>query len=108
MRSKLLALVQIKDFLDHDFTSYIFNPAKVPFGSKLEAKYLLANQDSDIMFLFSDEDADGTYYTRSAFIKGERDFTANQTRIVLLKKEVEETATNNRIVLYDKNAVTCG
>lgn len=88
VRPRLEAIVRLQDLLDSDFVTYTYNQEVVPFYSRIEAKYLISNISGDVVFAFTDQNAEsGVYYTRSAFMMGTRDFRKNQKKIKLLKKE---------------------
>ena len=85
---RLDAIVRLQDLLDNEFITYTYNQRVVPFYSRIEARFLITNTSGDIIFAFTDKNANSDiYYTRSAFMMGERDFRKNQKKITLLKKE---------------------
>lgn len=102
VKPKLRAITQLQSFLDGEFNSFLYNQKKVPFTSSIEAKFLLSNNDLEVVFLFTDEDKDGTYFTRSVFLKDNRDFTMNQTPITLLLKEKKNLATGAATILSNR------
>ena len=81
---RLKAIVYLQNLLESDFRTYMFNARKLPFIPRYRQNTLLSETSSDIVFLFTDADADdGHYFPRSIFVQDIRDYTINQTPIYL-------------------------
>lgn len=100
---RLFALLHLKTLLENDFTTYIFNAQKLSFYTDIESTYLIVGKTPGIVFLFTDHDATCDYYPKSLFLKGNRDYTLNQTKITLLRKVRVVRTTGEATVLFNKD-----
>lgn len=83
---RLSCIISICTILDSDFSLYEFSAPKLPFYSKIEAKYLLYSEELEAgVFVFFDE-LGNTYYCKSIFTDNVHDYKRNQTPYTVLKK----------------------
>ncbi len=107
IRSKLEAVIRLEQLLNSRFQVYLFDQKKSPFYTKIQAKYMLVDEETQVVFLFTDTDDGGaTYFARSAFVMGDRDFRKNQTKLSVLKISRTELATGHSDVIYCREGFT--
>lgn len=88
IKERLTAITKLKQALDTSFQVYKFNPAVLPFYTKITAENLILAKCGDVVFLFTDQSKDGTAFSKSIFLKREdRDFSRNQKALSVLKVE---------------------
>lgn len=88
IRERLTAITRLKAALDTSFEVYRFRPDVLPFYTKIKAKNLILAKCGEVVFLFTDQAADGTAFSKSIFLKrADRDFSKNQKLLSVLKVE---------------------
>ena len=103
IKRKLTAIIHLKQLLNHPCQVYLYNARKLPFYTDIQAKYLLADEQTQVVFLFADtEDSNSAFFSRSTFVMGERDFRINQTRLAVLQIKRTDLATGKTDVLFCK------
>jgi len=86
IKSKLLAIIQLEQLLNCCSKVYMYDPKRLPFYTDIKAKYLLADERSQVVFLFTDTQDEGKrFYSRSAFVMTDHDFRTNQSNMVVLQ-----------------------
>lgn len=101
VRPRLLAIIQLKTVLDRSFSTYTFDPNKVPAYTKINASYLITGGDPDVVFLFTDrKNGSKEIFSRSIFLRDRKDYRQNQTKLTLLLTERKNLRTQEYIVLY--------
>lgn len=100
-KSKLLAIIQLEKLLNNCSKAYIFNPKRLGFYTKIKAKYLLVDEQSQVVFLFTDtKDAGKTYFSRSTFIMDNQDFRRNQSSMTVLQIKRTQLHTGTTEILF--------
>lgn len=96
-------LAHFGTILDQNKLVFRYNSKKSVF-SLIEADYLLSTPyaNSDIYIFLAEAPNAGTYFCRSFFPKGDRDYTAGQTIYTMLYKEKINLDTGEVIVQYDR------
>lgn len=108
IRRKLEAVIQLEHLLNSRFQVYLFDRKKSSFYTKIQAKYMLVDEQTQVVFLFTDtSDGGATYFARSAFVLGDRDFRKNQTKLTVLKITRTELATGHSDVIYCREGFSC-
>ena len=101
VKSKLLAIIQLENLLNSCSKVYIYNPDKLPFYTNVKAKYLLVDEKSQVVFLFTDTDEEGeTFFSRSAFVMDDHDYRINQSSMTVLQIKKTQLSTGNTCVLF--------
>ena len=101
VKSKLLAIIQLEKLLNNCSKAYIFNPKRLGFYTKIKAKYLLVDEQSQVVFLFTDtKDAGKTYFSRSTFIMDNQDFRRNQSSMTVLQIKRTQLHTGTTEILF--------
>lgn len=101
VRPRLLAIIQLKTVLDGSFSTYAFDPNKVPISTRIKASYLITGGDPDVVFLFTDQKNGGKeIFSRSIFLQDRKDYRLNQTKLTLLLAKRKNLQTQECIVLY--------
>lgn len=101
IRRKLEAVIQLEHLLNSRFQVYQFDPKKSTFYTKIQARYMLVDEETQVVFLFTDtSDGGATYFARSAFVMDNRDFRKNQTKLTVLKITCTELADGTEKVIY--------
>ncbi len=86
VKSKLLAITHLEQLLNGSSKVYLYDPSRLTFYTDIEANYLLADESSQVAFLFTDtEDMEKTFFPRSAFMMDDRDFRTNQSSMAVLQ-----------------------
>ena len=86
VKSKLLAIIQLEKLLSNCSKVYMFDPKRLGFYTQIKAKYLLVDEQSQVVFLFADtKDAGKTYFSRSTFIMDNQEFRRNQSSMTVLQ-----------------------
>ena len=108
IRRKLEAVIQLEHLLNSRFQVYLFDQRKSSFYTKIQAKYMLVDEETQVVFLFTDtSDGGATYFARSAFVLGDRDFRKNQTKLTVLKITRTELTTSHSDVIYCRAGFSC-
>ena len=98
--TRLNYLDKLENFMDSNFITFTWNKGKNSY-SKIKGEYLLQNEiDDATIYLFIDKNSD-TFFGRSFFAKGLKDYTINQSKWTLLYKEKINKRTNEVSVQYD-------
>ncbi|MBR5570761.1 MAG: hypothetical protein IKW10_07720 [Oscillospiraceae bacterium] len=86
IRGRLCAIIGLQQTLESNFSIALFDPAKVPTNSKIDAVYVIKNQDSgESYFIFIDKDKQYRHYCKSAFAESNINYMKNQSMLTLLK-----------------------
>lgn len=94
---RLKGIISLEKILDSDFLIYIFDAKKVPYGTNIEAKYVIKDVQSGIsLFMFVD-DSGTRWFCKSIFQSVYSDYAVNQTRVSVLKKKKRK----NEEVIFD-------
>lgn len=100
-KSKLLAIIQLEKLLNNCAKAYMFDPKRLGFYTKIKAKYLLVDEQSQVVFLFTDtKDAGKTYFSRSTFIMDNQDFRRNQSSMTVLQIKRTQLHTGTTEILF--------
>ena len=100
-KSKLLAIIQLEKLLKNCSKAYMFDPRRLGFYTKIKAKYLLVDEQSQVFFLFTDtKDAGKTYFSRSTFIMDNQDFRRNQSSMTVLQIKRTQLHTGTTEILF--------
>lgn len=103
VRRKLMAVIRLEQMLNNCPRVYQFNPRKLNFYTKIEANYLLVDDENDVLFLFAAKEESGNrIYSKSAFMMDKQDFRTNQTELKLLLFRRIDLPTGESHVLYCK------
>lgn len=101
VKSKLLAIIQLEKLLNNCSKAYMFDPKRLGFYTKIKAKYLLVDEQSQVVFLFTDtKDAGKTYFSRSTFIMDNQDFRRNQSSMTVLQIKRTQLHTGTTEILF--------
>ena len=97
IKPKLLAIVQLEKLLNRCPGAYLFSPRRLPFYTDIRATYLLTDEHTNTAFLFTDTANSGqSFFARSAFIMGDRDYRLNQSRMTVL--QIDRTNLQTSVV----------
>lgn len=96
LRGRLEGITLLEETLDNNFEIYKFNPGSVPFGSRIDAKYVIKNARTGVTFFVFVADDDERWFCRSIFQLKVADYTRNQTHITVLKKKKHK---NGEVIL---------
>ena len=108
-KSKLLAIIQLEKLLKNCSKAYMFDPRRLGFYTKIKAKYLLVDEQSQVVFLFTDtKDADKTYFSRSTFIMDNQDFRRNQSSMTVLQIKRTQLHTGTTEILFCRDGFSEG
>lgn len=100
---KLSAIIFLEQLLNSCSEVYMYNPSRLPFYTKIDAKYLLVDSATNVVFLFTDtEDCGNTYFPRSTFIMDGQDFRTNQSKMTVLKITRVNLTTGSESVMFCK------
>lgn len=87
IRGRLKGILSLEELLDSDFLIYRFDPKKVPYGTKIEAQYVVKDTRSGTaVFVFVDSSR-SRWFCRSIFQSDHSDYAVNQMRVSVLKKQ---------------------
>lgn len=101
---KLYAIINLERLLNNCPDVYLFNRSKLPGYSEIDAKYLFVDIDTQVVFLFTDtEDQGSTYFSRSAFVMDNLDFRTNQSRMTVLKIQRTHVSTGEESIIFCKD-----
>lgn len=88
IESRLRAIIGLKDTLESDFTLAYFDPRRVCANSRIDADFIIRNNDSgETYFVFIDEGEAQRHYCKSAFARTDIDYMQNQALLKVLQKE---------------------
>lgn len=105
VKSKLLAIIQLEQLLNCCSKVYMYDPKRLPFYTDIKAKYLLADENSQVVFLFTDTQDEGkNFYSRSAFVMVDHDFRKNQSNMVVLQIKRTNLLTGMAETLFCRNS----
>lgn len=101
IKPKLQAILCLKELLNCCNGAYLFAPARLPFYTDIRASYLLADEQTRVVFLFTDTaDSGKSFFARSAFVMGDRDYRRNQTRLTVLQIDRTDQRTGVQETTY--------
>lgn len=101
VKRKLQAIVRLEELLNRCSKVYIFSPKRLPFYTDIKATYLLADDVTQVAFLFTDtSDGGETYFSRSAFVMDDKDFRTNQSKMTVLEILRTDIRTNETCICY--------
>ena len=100
---RLRAILMLGEMLEGNFSTFLFAPKRLPFYTDISAKYLISDENAQIVFLFTDEECEKRLFPKSLFLKDKRDYTKNQTHLTLLKKERVNHLTGETVTLFCKD-----
>ena len=104
IKRKLEAIIRLEQLLNSPCQVYLYNPRKLPFYTDIKAKYLLVDEQTQVVFLFTDTEDDGvSCFSRSTFVMGDRDFRINQTKVTVLQIKRIDLSTGNADVIFCKD-----
>ena len=104
IKRKLEAIIRLEQLLNSPCQIYLYNPGKLPFHTDIKAKYLLVDEQTQVVFLFTDTEDDGaSCFSRSTFVMGDRDFRINQTKVAVLQIKRIDLSTGNSDVIFCKD-----
>lgn len=108
IKRKLEAIIRLEQLLNSPCQVYLYNPRKLPFYTDIKAKYLLVDEQTQVVFLFTDTENDGaSCFSRSTFVMGDRDFRINQTKVAVLQIKRIDLSTGNADVIFCKDGFSC-
>ena len=103
IRRKLEALVRLEELLNGCPDVYLYDRWKLGFYTDIEAKYLLVDERTQVVFLFTDSAGKCTScFSRSAFVMEDRDFRMNQRKMTVLRIRRTDLTTGITDVLFCK------
>ncbi len=107
VKPRLEALIHLKDILETDCQLFSFMPRMYPFTTTIKADYLISHHSDHVCFIFLIQSSQNRkearkYLCCSAFVRGERDYEANQRSRTILKKERVHMAFGKSKILYDR------
>lgn len=103
IEGRLRAIIGLKDTLESDFTLAYFDPGRVRANSRIDADFIIRNNDSgETYFIFIDAGEAQRHYCKSAFAKTYIDYMQNQALLKVLKKERLE-AGQTELLFRHKN-----
>lgn len=83
---RLDGLIALEETLDSDFLICSFEPNKVPYGTRIQAEYVIQNRTTGTtFFIFLDQDS-SRWFCRSVFQKNLTDYMVNQAHLTVLAK----------------------
>lgn len=99
IKGRLLAAINIQSIIEGNFLIAEFHPERLNVLSKIEAQYVIRNNNgNNIFFIFLDSET-GRFYCRSAFQYEEIDYFANQPTLKPLK--ITKTFRGNTTILFE-------
>ena len=108
IKRKLEAIIRLEQLLNSPCQVYLYNPRKLPFYTDIKAKYLLVDEQTQVVFLFTDTEDDGaSCFSRSTFVMGDRDFRINQTKVAVLQIKRIDLSTGNADVIFCTDGFSC-
>lgn len=106
VKPRLLALEELDTILNSDFTLYSFVAKFAPFTTQIRADYLISSHINGNSFVFLIRNGKKGLVCdcvcSSTFIKGTRDYGANQRPYTLLKKTRTNLSDNSTTILFQK------
>lgn len=101
IKGRLQAIIGLQKTLESDFSIALFDPTKVHTNSRIDADYIIKNNESgESYFVFIDKDTKYRYYCKSAFAKGNVDYMRNQAQLTRLKVDKFENGKRQLLYLY--------
>ena len=99
-RINFLPLLEM--LLDSNDTVFKYNK-KANTYSMIEADYMMKDSlENRNLYLFLSQKSDDTYFCRSFFPEGNKDYTKNQASWTLLYKKKRNLKTGEEIILYNR------
>jgi len=105
IENRISFLAGLERYLDSNELVFKYNRKINPF-SNLQAEYVLSSiENSQTIYIFIDKiDNTDTYFCRSFFPKGVKDYTKGHARYTVLHKEKINKITNESKVLFSTQA----
>lgn len=105
VKRKLTAIIHLEQLLNGCSSVYMFNPMKLPFYTDIHAKYLLVDEKTHVVFLFTDTENNGeSYFSRSTFIMDDHDFRVNQSKMTVLQVKRTNLSTKDEEIRFRKDS----
>lgn len=103
VRDRIDYLEYLEDMLDRNDIIFKYN-SKQNIFSLIQADYLMESKhENQAVYIFLDKvENSNVHFCRSFFPKGDKDYTAGQTKYTLLYKEKINTANETREIQYNK------
>ena len=109
IRRKLEAIIRLEQLLNGCPKVYLYNRWKLDFYTNIQAKYLLVDDQTRVVFLFTDSDGkSAACFSRSAFVMDDRDFRVNQSKMTVLQIKRTNLTTGITDVLFCKEGFATG
>lgn len=107
VKPRLEALINLKDILETDFHLFSYMPRMYPFTTTIRADYLISHHSDCVSFVFiiqstQNNKQNDEYLCCSAFVRGERNYEANQRIRTILRKECIHRSSGESRVFYNK------
>lgn len=106
VKPRLLAITELENMLDNNFTLYSYMPRFYSFSTSIKADYLIASQIDTIRYIFlireNKEKPISSYIACSIFTKDDRDYEQNQRSYVLLQKTKTRLSDGETQILFTK------
>lgn len=107
VKPKLSAIIHLEHLLNNCSSVYLYNRQRLPFYTEIDAKYLLVDEQTQVVFLFTDtEDYGNTFFSRSAFVMESHDFRVNQSKMAVLQIKRTHRISGLEEVIYCKEGFT--
>ena len=107
IKGRLDAIIGLKETLEGNFQIAFFNPRKVRANSRIDADFIIKNEESgETFFVFIDEEH-GRHYCKSAFAKDNVDYMENQSMLTVLKKEKTENGKTTELYRHPNFKESC-
>lgn len=87
IRGRLASIISLQEALDGDFEIAIFEKKLVKEHSKINAKYIIKNAISNVIYFVFFDESSGLFYCRSTFEQSTVDYFRNQKKLTVLYKE---------------------
>lgn len=87
IRGRLASIISLQKALDGNFEIAIFEKESVKEYSKINAKYIIKNAISNVIYFVFLDESSGLFYCRSTFEQSTVDYFRNQKKLTVLYKE---------------------
>lgn len=103
IRRKLEAMIRLEQLLNGCPSVYLYDRWKLGFYTDIQAKYLLVDERTQVVFLFTDSEGKcAACFSRSTFVMDDRDFRMNQSKMTVLRIKRTNLTTGITDVLLRK------